>query len=845
MDKPKMAEMLDSLPILPLRNAVLFPGLVMPLVIGREKTLRLLESVNEGQRVFGVVTQKDKEVLDPAPVDMYRTGTTARILRVVKERDQGVDIVVQGIQRFSILEFTSTEPFLQANVELIPEPQGDEVEIEALMRNLKTLAAEALSLMPEVPATAAEIIEQVDQPARLLYLVTSNLQIGIEEKMRILDITEIPEAMRETLKILSHDIEVRRVTQKINTEVKGELNKSQREYLLRQQIKAIQKELGEIEDDSDILDEIAEKVRKTALTDEVRKIAEKELRRLRSIQPSSPEYTVSRTYLDWITDLPWGVETEDNLDVEHAREVLDADHYDLVKIKRRILEHLAVSRLKNNMRGPILCLVGPPGVGKTSLGQSVARALGRKFIRVSLGGVRDEAEIRGHRRTYIGALPGKIIQSLKRAGSANPIFMMDEIDKLGRDWRGDPTSALLEVLDPEQNHAFMDHYLDVPFDLRGILFITTANVTDTIPPPLLDRMELLELPGYTPEEKVEIARRHLLPKQVSENGLKPEQVNLSDAMILYINEHYTREAGVRNLERSLAGLCRGIAVRVVENKWDSPAIDAAIINSILGPEAFQIETGDRTDSPGIATGLAWTATGGEILFVEATRMPGRGKLKLTGQLGDVMKESTQIALSFLESNAVRYGIRPADFADVDIHVHVPAGAIPKDGPSAGVTMFTALYSLMTNRKVRNDTAMTGEITLRGLVLPVGGIKNKVLAAHRGGVKRIVLPERNRKDLEEIPEQVRREVEFIFVTRVDELLEHMFGVTPVSADAFAAANASTTAQSPVEAVAPLTTATPAPGHEVVTPAAPEEDGEDDAPARDAGATPDEDPPLPWL
>ncbi len=840
MNKPdqKGPEMLESLPILPLRNAVLFPGLVMPLVIGREKTLRLLDSVSEGQKVFGVVTQRDKEILDPAPADMYRTGTTARILRVVKERDQGVDIVVQGIDRFSILEFTTTEPFLQANVEMIPESPGDDVEVEALMRNLKTLAAEALSLMPEVPATAAEIIEQVDQPGRLLYLVTSNLQIGIDEKMRILDISDVPEAMRETLKILSHDIEVRRVTQKINTEVKGELNKSQREYLLRQQIKAIQKELGEIEDDSDVLDEIGEKLRNTKLTEEVRKIAEKELRRLRSIQPSSPEYTVSRTYLDWITDLPWGVETEDDLDVKHARDVLDADHYDLVKIKRRILEHLAVSRLKNNMRGPILCLVGPPGVGKTSLGQSVARALGRKFIRVSLGGVRDEAEIRGHRRTYIGALPGKIIQSIKRAGSANPVFMMDEIDKLGRDWRGDPTSALLEVLDPEQNHAFMDHYLDVPFDLRGILFITTANVTDTIPAPLLDRMELLELPGYTPEEKVEIARRHLLPKQVAENGLKPEQVNLSDEMILFINEHYTREAGVRNLERSLASLCRGIAVRVVDDKWDSPVIDQAIITSILGPEMFQIETGDRTDSPGIATGLAWTATGGEILFVEATRLPGRGKLKLTGQLGDVMKESTQIALSFLESNAVRYGIKPSDFADVDIHVHVPAGAIPKDGPSAGVTMFTALYSLMTNRKVRNDTAMTGEITLRGLVLPVGGIKNKVLAAHRGGVKRIVLPERNRKDLDEIPEQVRREVEFVFVSRVDELLEQMFGVTAAMLESAASSTVCASAAPAVPGPAPT-------GRPVETPSARDDDGDDDAPPPEPDAKPDEDPPLPWL
>ena len=519
-------EQAESLPILPLRNAVLFPGLVMPLVIGREKTLRLLDAVADSGQIIGVVTQRDKDVSDPAPDDLYETGTTARILRIVKERDQGVDIVVQGIQRFSTVRYVETEPYLKAGVELLEEKDTDDAEVEALTRSLKTLTAEVFNLMPEMPTTAAEMVESVSSPARLVYLVASNLSITTEEKIRILEFETIDQALKETLKTLSHHLEVLRVTQRINTEVKGELSKSQREYLLRQQIKAIQKELGDIEDDSDVLDEIAEKLRNTQLTEEVSKVAEKELRRLRSIQPSSPEYTVARTYLDWITELPWDVVTEDNLDVDHAREVLDADHYDLVKIKKRILEHLAVSKLRNNMRGPILCLVGPPGVGKTSLGQSVARALGRKFIRVSLGGIRDEAEIRGHRRTYIGALPGKIIQSLKRAGSSNPVFMMDEIDKLGRDWRGDPTSALLEVLDPEQNHSFMDHYLDVPFDLTGILFITTANVTDTIPEPLLDRMEMLELPGYTPEEKAAIARRHLLPKQIKEHGLKPEQVKL-------------------------------------------------------------------------------------------------------------------------------------------------------------------------------------------------------------------------------------------------------------------------------------------------------------------------------
>lgn len=763
---------INALPILPLRNSVLFPGLVMPLVIGREKTLRLLDAVAGKDEVIGVLTQRDKETQDPNPGDMYTTGTTARILRVVREREQGVDIVVQGVQRFEVKRFTQSAPYLAATVELIPEIDRDDVEIEALMRNLKQLTTEVLQLIPELPPSAAEMVEQVQSANRLVYLIASNLPITTEEKMQILGMTDVADALRMTLKILHHHLEVLRVTQKINTEVKGELNKSQREYVLRQQIKAIQKELGELEDDGDVLDEIQEKINKANLPEEVRKVADKELRRLRAIQPSSPEYTVARTYLEWICDLPWSVTTTDNLDVTHARSVLDEDHYDLDKIKKRILEYLAVSKLRNNLKGPILCLVGPPGVGKTSLGQSVARALGRKFAHVSLGGVRDEAEIRGHRRTYIGALPGKIIQSLKRAGSSNPVFMMDEIDKLGRDWRGDPTSALLEVLDPEQNHSFMDHYLDVPFDLSKILFITTANVTDTIPAPLLDRMELLELPGYTPEEKIAITRRHLLPKQIKEHGLTEDQVDLSDAMILFGIDHYTREAGVRNLDRVIASICRGVAVRVVENRWENQPLNEALLNELLGPEQFQPESVERTDTAGVATGLAWTATGGEILYIEATRMTGKGRLKLTGQLGDVMKESAQIAMSYLESNAREFGIDDKTFESSDVHIHVPAGAIPKDGPSAGVTMFSSLYSLFRGIKVRADTAMTGEITLRGLVLPVGGIKNKVLAAQRGGIKRIVLPDRNRKDLTEIPEQIRREMEFVFVRKMDELLREV-------------------------------------------------------------------------
>jgi len=763
---------IPSLPILPLRNSVLFPGLVMPLVIGREKTLKLLDAVSGKDEPIGVLTQRDKDTHDPTAEELYSVGTTARILRVVREREQGVDIVVQGLERFKVNQFTQTAPFLAANVSLIPDDDSTSVEVEALIRNLKTVTTEVLQLIPEMPSTAGEMVEQVDQPSRLVFLIASNLPISMDEKMEILSMTSVTDALRMTLKVLHHHLEILRVTQKINTEVKGELNKSQREYVLRQQLKTIQKELGELEDEGDVLDEISEKLSKVNLPEEVRKVAEKELRRLRSIQPSSPEYTVARTYLDWICDLPWDESTEDNLDVPHARTVLDEDHYDLAKIKKRILEHIAVSKLRKNMKGPILCLVGPPGVGKTSLGQSVARALGRKFVHISLGGVRDEAEIRGHRRTYIGALPGKVIQSLKRAESRNPVFILDEVDKLGRDWRGDPTSALLEVLDPEQNHSFMDHYLDVPFDLSHILFITTANVTDTIPPPLLDRMELLELPGYTPEEKVAIARQHLLPKQVEEHGLDTSLVDLTDEMIMYIIDHYTREAGVRNLERYLASTCRGVAVKVVEGTWEQKPVDVEMLNDFLGPERFEPETAERTESAGIATGLAWTATGGEILFVEATRMAGRGRLKLTGHLGDVMKESAQIAMSFLQSNAEAFGIPHELFEQSDIHIHVPAGAIPKDGPSAGVTMLTALYSLISGKRTRGDTAMTGEITLRGNVLPVGGIKNKVLAAQRGGIKRIVMPERNQKDLIEIPDQIRREMKFEFVKKMEDVLPHV-------------------------------------------------------------------------
>ncbi len=758
--------------ILPLRNAVLFPDLVMPLVIGRKKTLELIrteEEENPDGMTIGVLTQRDKDIQDPNPEDLFSVGTLAKVLKVVRRREHGMDIVVQGIQRFRVIRFIQTMPYLKAEVELIDEDNARDIEIEALVQNLKTVTTEVLSLIPDIPDSAAGIVEDVTSPNRLVYLIASNLPIQIEEKIKILEIVDLKQALRETIKILNHQVEVLKVTEKINSEVKGELNRNQREFVLRQQLKAIQRELGEIEEESDVLDELRQKIEKSGMPEEARKVAEKELRRLRSIQPSSPEYTVSRTYLDWMVEFPWVKQTKDVLDVNHAKDVLDQDHYDLEKIKKRILEYLAVSQLRKGLKGPILCLVGPPGVGKTSLGHSIARALGRKFIRVSLGGVRDEAEIRGHRRTYIGALPGKIIQSIKRAGSINPVFMMDEVDKLGRDWRGDPTSALLEVLDPEQNHAFMDHYLDVPVDLSKVLFITTANVTDTIPPPLLDRMELLELPGYTHYEKTQIAVRHLIPKQIKEHGLEGQKVDIPNDTIGYIIDRYTRESGVRNLERTIAGLCRGIAVKVVNGKWDEKPVDKDMVKELLGPPKYKPETGDRPDIPGIATGMAWTPSGGEILFVEATRMDGKGRLKLTGHLGDVMKESAQIALSYLQARADAFGIDPKSFEDMDIHIHVPAGAIPKDGPSAGVTMFMALYSLLTGNLVRKDTAMTGEITLRGSILPVGGVKDKVLAAQRAGIKRIVMPEENENDLLEIPDEIKNSMKFILVKGIEEAI----------------------------------------------------------------------------
>jgi len=770
------------LPILPLRNSVFFPGGVLPLAVGRQKTIALIKDAVRDEQVIGVVTQRRAEEEDPGAADLYTVGTVARIVKLLKMGEDNYSLVVQGLARVRVLDLVQESPYLKARVEPVEDKTSvDEVEVEALAINLKKLAREVIELMPELPTAATELVDSITHPGHLADLIAANVDVPIEEKQQVLETVDLKARMKLVLELLNRKREILKLSNKIDSAVKGEMSKTQREYYLRQQLKAIKEELGELGEEEEELDELGERLKKAGLPPEVEKVANKELNRLKSIPTASSEHAVARTYLDWIADLPWSKQTEDNLDIENARQILDADHYGLDKIKKRILEYLAVRKLKNDMRGPILCFVGPPGVGKTSLGQSIARATGRKFVRLSLGGVRDEAEIRGHRRTYVGALPGRIIQSMKKAGANNPTMMLDEIDKLGADFRGDPSAALLEVLDPEQNFSFSDHYLDVPFDLSKVMFIATANLLDPVPGPLRDRMEILELPGYTFEEKVRIAQQHLVPKQLKEHGLSPDAIEFSEKSLIKIIMAYTREAGVRNLERRIADVSRAIAVEVASGKIPPGArraIDEKDLADMLGPEKFYNETAERTEVAGVATGLAWTAAGGDLLFIEATRMPGKGSLTLTGQLGDVMKESAQAALSYLRSKADHLGI-PANFLEkTDIHIHFPAGAIPKDGPSAGVTILTALVSLLSGIRVRSDVAMTGEATLRGLVLPVGGIKEKVLAAHRAGIKRVIMPARNEKDLVDVPEQARKELEFVFATHMDDVLGAALEENPV-------------------------------------------------------------------
>jgi ATP-dependent Lon protease len=764
-------EVPEYISILPLRNSVLFPGSIIPIDVGRKKSVKLVEeAISKERPVIGIVTQRDAKTEDPGPTDLYTVGCAARILKVIKLAKDNFSVILQGISRIRLLEIAGQDPFMTARVQPLPDPTGSSVELDALVLNLKDVAKRVIKLMPELPKEASSLIDSVTEPGQLADLITSNLDVQVDEKQEVLEIFDLKARLRRVLQFLSRQHEVLKVREKINTQVQEEMGRNQREYVLRQQLKAIKEELGEIDEGGGDLDDFREKIAGAKMPPESEKVALKQLDRLKVMQPSSAEYTVTRTYLEWLVELPWAISTEDKLDIPEARNILNADHYDLEKVKKRILEYLAVRKLKADKKGPILCLVGPPGVGKTSLGRSIARALGRKFIRMSLGGVRDEAEIRGHRRTYVGSLPGRVIQGMKKAGSSNPVFMLDEIDKLGHDFRGDPAAALLEVLDPEQNHSFSDHYLEVPFDLSKVMFVATANILDPVPPALRDRLEVLEIPGYTREEKLNISKQFLIKKQLEEHGLSPERVIFEDGAVAEVIDSYTREAGVRNLERELASVVRAVAVLVAEDKAkEKEIISLDRIPDFLGPQKFLPEVAERTSEPGVATGLAWTPVGGDILFIEATRMNGKGNLVLTGQLGDVMKESAQAALSFIRARARWLGLEDNFLEKADLHLHIPAGAIPKDGPSAGVTMFVSMVSLLTGKPVRNDVAMTGEITLRGLVLPVGGIKEKFLAAHRAGIKRVIMPDRNRKDVIDIPEQPRKEMEILFVKRMDEIL----------------------------------------------------------------------------
>ena len=758
----------DALIIVPVRNTVLFPGLVLPITLGRPKSIAAAQQAVRDQRQVGILLQRAAEVEDPSAIDMHRMGTLANVVRYITTPDGSHHLVCQGEQRFQILEYLSGWPFLVARVLRIPEPEVRTPEIEARFVNLKAQAVEAVELLPQAPAELVAAIQSIEAAPALADLSAAYMDIKPEEKQEILETVDIAARMDKVSRLLAHRIEILRLSQEISRQTKAKLDERQREVLLREQMAAIQRQLGEGEEGKAVeMAELDKAIRNAGMPKDVEDQARKELRRLQRMPEAAGEYGMVRTYLDWLIELPWKLPDQKPIDIAEARRILDEDHYDLAKIKRRIIEFLAVRKLSPQGKAPILCFVGPPGVGKTSLGQSIARAMDRKFTRVSLGGVHDEAEIRGHRRTYIGALPGNIIQAIRKAGSRNCVMMLDEIDKLGVGIQGDPGAALLEVLDPEQNNTFRDNYLGVPFDLSRVVFITTANMLDTIPGPLRDRMEIITLAGYTADEKMEIAHRYLVRRQTEANGLKPGQAEIDDEALREIIDKYTREAGVRSLERQIGQVLRHAAVRIAEGQSGPMRISRGDLAAILGAPQFESETAMRTSVPGVATGLAWTPVGGDILFIEATRAPGSGRLILTGQLGEVMRESAQAALSIVKNRAAALGIDAGRFEKSDIHIHVPAGAIPKDGPSAGVAMFMALVSLMTDRTVRSDTAMTGEISLRGLVLPVGGIKEKVVGAHRAGIRRIMLPARNRKDYDDIPEIARKEVEFIWLERVEE------------------------------------------------------------------------------
>ncbi|HXH27963.1 MAG TPA: endopeptidase La, partial [Candidatus Polarisedimenticolia bacterium] len=758
------------LPILPLKGTVVFPHIPMPLAVGRPSSIRLIDDAMLKGRLLGLVAQTSADIEDPGENDVYRVGTAGMIQRLLKFPDGSLRVLVGGLQRIRLGRFLQREPYWTAEVQVLRETVEESVETEALTKNLINQIGRMLQLMPIAADELSVALLNVEEPARLSDMAAALLVREVPQKQEYLETLSVKERLQRLTRHINREIEVLEVGSRIQQQVQDEMEKGQREFVLRQQLKAIQKELGTDDEGEAQIQHLQEEIEKAGMPRVVREAADRELSRLRSIPPASAEHIVIRTYLDWLIALPWSKQTRDKIDIPEARRVLDQDHYDLEKVKERILEFLAVRKLKGDTKGPILCFVGPPGTGKTSLGRSIARAMGRSFHRLSLGGVRDEAEIRGHRRTYVGALPGRIIEGLRKCGTRNPVFMLDEIDKLGIDFRGDPASALLEVLDPEQNNSFTDHYLDLPFDLSAVMFITTANVLDTVPPALRDRMEVLELPGYTEEEKVQIARRYLIPRQCAENGLKENDVAFEDEALSLIISRYTRESGLRNLEREIARVCRKVATRHAEGQRDGVTVRARDVHGFLGPERFVSEAAERTSQAGVAIGLAWTPYGGEILFVEATRMPGGKSLTLTGQLGDVMRESAMAALSYIRSRSRDLGLDRDFFSRSDLHLHVPAGAIPKDGPSAGVTMATALVSLLTGRPSRPGIAMTGEITLRGKVLPVGGVKEKVLAARRARLTTVILPADNRKDLEEIPEAARRDMTFKFARTVDDVLK---------------------------------------------------------------------------
>jgi ATP-dependent Lon protease len=785
--RPKNNEQASSipkeLPILPLRNAVAFPFSVIPLSVTSPRSVKLIEEALKAESLIGLVASKDPAVEEPVPGQVHEIGTMGRILRVAREQDGGMQVVVQGLERFKVQQWIVNDGYLTARVAAAPETVETGLEIEALMASLRDLGREVIELSPTIPNEAARFLATITDPRYLAYLISANSQVETQDAQRLLEIDSVKEKLRALFVHLGHQKEVLSLGQKIRSEAKETMEKDQREYFLRQQMKAIQKELGEMDDPASAASEYTEKLAKANLPEEAKKEAERELKRLSGMSAQSPEHSMVKTYLDWMVELPWNVLSDDQLDIINARKILDEDHYDLQEVKDRIIEFLAVRKLfkergiqkdrtedgtTGKAVGAILCFVGPPGVGKTSLGQSIARALGRKFTRMSLGGMRDEAEIRGHRRTYIGSMPGRVMQAIKRAGTRNPVFMLDEIDKVGSDWRGDPSSALLEVLDPAQNGTFRDHYLNVDFDLSDVMFVTTANTLETIPAPLRDRMEIIHLDGYTEYEKVKIAQEHLLKRQLAANGLREGEVVFTEEALHKIVADYTREAGVRNLERQIGTICRKVVAKIAAG---TPATEITpdVVRELLRKEKFESEISESIDIPGIATGLAVTPVGGDILFIEATRMKGKGEFTLTGQLGDVMKESARIALSFVRSKAVELGVDPDAFALTDVHLHVPAGATPKDGPSAGVAMTMAVASLFTGRPVRGDVGMTGEVTLRGRVLPIGGVKMKVLAAHRAGLKTVILPRRNERDLEDLPADVRAAMGFVLVDRIEEAL----------------------------------------------------------------------------